>query len=190
MDESLCFLGNSCLGSSSSTISEMSILLLLRCFLPLRLESSVKRGLSFRGWTEQKEDLDKDWNSTELIQKGCIYTFDLILSKQWLKGLDFLSAGEEKERDVWPKSWRIKNLGVGGVYWVKGLAQKLNLLLNAPFLKNYKYCKVIRKGSHLTVKNAIRTLMLLLIIFHRCRTRFLKNVNFCGMRDPYVVPYL
>lgn len=96
MDESLCFLGN---GFSSSMIPEMSILLLLRRLLPPRLESSAKRGLSFREWTEQKEDLDSDQNTTELIWNGCIYTFDLTLSKKGWERSDFLSAVEDKERD-------------------------------------------------------------------------------------------
>lgn len=36
---------------------------------------------------------------TELIWNGCIYTIDLTLSKKGWKGLDFLSAVEDKERD-------------------------------------------------------------------------------------------
>lgn len=99
MDESLCFLGNGCFGFSSSVIPEMSILLLLRRLLPPRLESSAKRGLSFRERIEQKGDLDSDQNTTEFLWNGCIGTFDLTSSKKRWKGLDFLSAVEDKEGD-------------------------------------------------------------------------------------------
>lgn len=70
MDESLCFLDNGCLGFSSAVIPKMSMLLLLKRLLPPRPGSSAKRGLSFRERTEQKEDLDSDQNTTELIRNG------------------------------------------------------------------------------------------------------------------------